>query len=228
MRVFVAEFIGIFIITFVGAGAMLQSAALKDASFGLLGIAVANGIAVSIAVSAFAVHSGAHYNPAVSVGLAATGRIPWKRVPLYVAAQLLGSVVAAACLAVIFPAHVVATASLGTPAPGPGVSMATVLLVEFILTAILMLAIWGTAIDPRAPAIGGFGIGLTVLFEILVGGPISGAAMNPARVFGPALVGGVWEMHGAYWVAPTLGAVAGALVYRHLLLGHPPETAPGR
>jgi glycerol uptake facilitator-like aquaporin len=156
-------------------------------------------------------------NPAVTIGLASTGVVPWGRVPVYLAAQILGSALAAFLLTLVFPAHVVSSAGLGTPAPAPGVSFGTVVLLEAILTFLLMFAVWGTAVDSRAPKIGGFGIGLTVFFDILVGGPITGAAMNPARVLGPAIVGGVWSMHAAYWVGPVLGAVVGAFVYKTFL-----------
>jgi aquaporin Z len=213
----VAELIGIFFLTFIGAGSMLQHVAMGDRGYGLLGIALAHGVALAVGVSATAATSGGHLNPAVSIALAATGVIRWGLVPLYVAAQILGSTIAAFLLTLLFSPDTVAAAGLGTPPPGPGVPFGTVVLAEFLMTFLLAFAVWGTAVDPRAPKIAGFGIGLTVFFCILFGGPISGAAMNPARVIGPAIIGNVWNMHAAYWIGPILGALAGAMVYKVFL-----------
>ena len=99
-------------------------------------------------------------------------------------------------------------------------SAVTALLAEVLLTFLLVFAIFGTAVDSRAPKIGGFGIGLTIAADILMGGPISGASMNPARTFGPGLVGGVWNAHWVYWVGPIAGALVAGLLYHHLILGN--------
>ena len=116
-------------------------------------------------------------------------------------------------------------ANLGIPLPAAWVTPGTLVLVEFILTFLLMIAIFGTAVDARGAAvkIGGFGIGLTVTFDILAGGAVTGASMNPARSFGPAFVQGFFDHHIYYWLAPIAGAVVGALVYQYLIL----EKAPG-
>ena len=100
------------------------------------------------------------------------------------------------------------------------VSTSVVLLVEFILTFLLVTAVFGTAVDERGKAvkIGGFAIGLTVTMDILAGGAVTGASMNPARSFGPALIQGHWDLHWCYWVAPIAGAVVAAMVYHHLIL----------
>jgi aquaporin Z len=215
--IFVAELVGIFFLTFIGAGAILQSTAMGAAGYGLLGIALAHGVALSVAVTAVMAISGGHLNPAVSIAAAATGMLRPGLLPVYLAAQILGSTLAAFVLTLVFPADIVSAAGLGTPAPAPGISFGTVVLLEAVMTFLLTFAIWGTAVDPRAPKVGGFGIGLTVFFDILVGGPITGAAMNPARVLGPALVGGVWSMHAAYWIGPVLGALVGAFLYKTML-----------
>ncbi len=148
---------------------------------------------------------------------------------MYLSAQILGSALAAFVLTLVFPADVVSAAGLGTPVPAPNVTFALVVLVEAVLTFLLMFAVWGTAVDPRAPKIGGFGIGLVVLFDILVGGPITGAGMNPARVMGPAIVGNVWSMHAAYWIGPIVGALVGLVpvqgVSRSAHLSRPPAPA---
>jgi MIP family channel proteins len=216
--IFVAEFIGTFILTFIGAGSILQSTAMGAGGFGLLGIALAHGLALSIAISATGAISGGHINPAVTIALFVGGKVRSGLVPVYIIAQCLGSFVGALLLKAIFPADIVAAAGLGTPAPAAGVSFGMVVFVETILTFLLAFAVWGTAVDPRSPRIGGFGIGLTVLIDILVGGPITGAAMNPARVLGPALAGGGWDAHAAYWIGPILGACIASLLYKQFLL----------
>jgi len=116
-------------------------------------------------------------------------------------------------------------AKLGIPLPAEWVmscdnSVGVILLTEFILTFLLMTAIFGTAVDGRGKGvnIGGFGIGLTVAFDILAGGPVTGASMNPARSFGPALIHGHWDWHFWYWVAPIAGALVASLLYHHVLL----------
>ena len=111
-------------------------------------------------------------------------------------------------------------AQLGIPLPAAWASTSWVLVAEFIMTFLLMTAIYGTAVDERGNAvkIGGFGVGLTVTFDILAGGAVTGASMNPARSFGPALVQGNWQLHWAYWAAPIAGACVAALIYEHVLL----------
>jgi aquaporin Z len=160
-------------------------------------------------------------NPAVTAGMLLTGRITPGLAAGYVMSQLLGSTVAALACSMIFPTEAVMQANLGIPLPAAWATTGTVLGVEFILTFLLLTSVFGTAVDERGRAvkIGGFGIGLTVAFDILAGGPITGASMNPARSFGPALIMGNFAWHWAYWVAPILGGCTAALVYHHLLLG---------
>jgi glycerol uptake facilitator-like aquaporin len=110
---------------------------------------------------------------------------------------------------------VIAGTHLGACAVNPEVSTTAAIGIEFVLTFFLVTAVWGTAADPRAPKIGGFGIGLAVLMGILMGGPLTGAAMNPARAFGPALAAGYWEQHLVYWAGPLLGGAAAGLLYRN-------------
>jgi MIP family channel proteins len=231
-----AEAIGTFFLCFAGIGAILSTQGPLDSGAGLVGIALAHGLALSVAVCSFGGISGAHFNPAVTAGMLVTGRIKIDGAIQYVVAQLVGASLAAWACATIWPADTVAAAQLGIPLPGTmpaaGVAWPTnnvILLAEFIMTFLLMTAIYGVAVDKRGQAvtIGGFAIGLTVAFNILAGGPITGASMNPARSFGPALVykltggeaaAGAFELHGLYWVAPIAGAVVAALVYNNLLL----------
>jgi len=220
LRPSLAEFLGTFYLCFAGISAILGSTAPVSSGVGLVGIALAHGLALAIAVSVFGGISGAHLNPAVTCGFLATGRIAPARAGAYIIAQLLGATTAAGFCRVIFPAGAVDAAKLGLPLPASWASPGVVLLTEFILTYLLMTSIYGTAVDERGKAvkIGGFGIGLTVAFDILAGGPVTGASMNPARSFGPALELMYWQWHWAYWIAPVAGACAAALVYERVLL----------
>lgn len=220
-----AEAIGTFFLCFAGIGAILSTQPPINSGAGLVGIALAHGLALAIAVSVFAGISGGHHNPAVTIGFLSTGRISLPRAGLYIIAQLIGAAVAACACKHIFPAEAVDAAKLGIPLPGGDwVNEHVVLHTEFILTFLLMIAIFGTAVDERAAPmkLGGFAIGLTVAFDILVGGPVTGASMNPARSFGPALVYGYFDWHWCYWVAPIAGAVVAALLYHHVLLDKEP------
>ncbi len=223
----VAEGIGTFMLCFIGAGSIVANA--WSDGIGLLAIAIAHGLALSIAVTATMNVSGGHINPVVTIAMLATGRIKGSDAGAYILSQLAGGIFAGFALRTIFTmlpegaaaidgAAAIEATGLGTPAPGAGVSAAAALITEIFLTFLLIFAIFGTAVDPRAPKIGGFGIGLTIAADILVGGPISGASMNPARTFGPGLAGGVWSAHWIYWVGPIIGAVAAALIYHHFIL----------
>src|SRR5262245_19079009 len=214
-----AEFLGTFFLCFAGIAAILSDT-LGPNGGGIVAIALAHGLALSVAVNAFGGVSGAHFNPAVTIGMLATGRI---RPPLalgYVVTQLAGATVAAYVCCSLFPSDAIAQANLGIPLPAAWASTTTVVVMEFVMTFLLVTAIFGTAVDPRGAAvkIGGFGIGLTVAFDILAGGAVTGASMNPARSFGPALEMNYWTWHWAYWVAPIIGAVLAAQVYDRILL----------
>jgi len=215
-----AEFLGTFYLCFAGIGAILCNTPAVGGMSGLLGIALAHGLALSVAVNVFGGESGAHFNPAVTAGFLATGRIAPGLAGAYVIAQLLGATTAAGFCRAIFPVEAVNAANLGIPLPAAWATTSTILIAEFIMTYLLMTSIFGTAVDERGRAvkIGGFGIGLTVAFDILCGGAVTGASMNPARSFGPALEMMHWQFHWMYWVAPIAGACAAALVYEHVLL----------
>ena len=222
LKPFLAEFIGTFYLCFAGIAAILSATSVVGGGGGLVAIALAHGLALSIAVSVFGGISGGHLNPAVTLGILSTGRIKGSTALGYIVSQCLGSAVAAALCKSIFPAEAVGEANLGIPLPGQAwaQSASVILLVEFILTFLLLTSVFGTAVDERGKSvkIGAFAIGLTVTFDILAGGPVTGASMNPARSFGPALVQGFWSWHWCYWVGPILGAVAASLLYHHVLL----------
>ena len=225
LRVLAAEALGTFYLCFAGIAAILCTAPPINSGGGLVAIALAHGLALSIAVNNFGGISGAHVNPAVTMGMLVTGRIRPALAALYIIAQMLGASIAAMTCREIFPAEAINAAMLGIPLPAAWASTSTVFCVEFVLTFLLMTSVFGTAVDERGKTvkIGGFGIGLTVAFDILAGGPITGASMNPARSFGPALIMGHWEWHWLYWLAPVLGAMAAALFYHAFLLASPEE-----
>src|SRR5438552_14842014 len=208
----IAELIGTFAFVFIGAGSIITNT-LTQGAIGTLGIALAHGLALSIMITVFAATSGGHINPAVTIAMLVTRRIAPLLGLLYIVAQLVGATLAGLLLRAVYPQAVWQAAQLGTSMLAPGVSFGTGVLVEAALTFFLLLAVFGTAVDPRAPKIGGFGIGLTVAFDILMGGALTGASMNPARTFGPALAGGFWNGWYVYWIGPVAGGVIAGMVY---------------
>ena len=211
-----AEAIGTFSLIFIGAGAIIVNA-LPEVEVGLVGIALAHGLVLAVIVTATMNISGGHINPAVTIGLWSVRKIGGSLALLYIASQLAGAVIAAFALRELFPGAAVGAAGLGTPVPMPGLSFGAAVGIETVLTFFLVFAVFGTAVDHRAPKVGGFGIGLVLVFDILAGGPLTGASMNPARTFGPALVSGIWTEHLVYWIGPILGGLVAAIVYGRLL-----------
>jgi aquaporin TIP len=162
--------------------------------------------------------SGGHLNPAVTIGLLVARRTTWQTAVGYIVAQLCGAVLGAMAVKATFPLGVTRPIALGTPSIAGNIQLTQAIALEAILTFFLVSAVFGTCVNSEAPKVGGFGVGLVLLFDILVGGPLTGAAMNPARAFGPALVAGQWVAHGVYWIGPLLGGVAAALQWEHVLL----------
>jgi len=216
MKIFVAEFIGTFTLIFIGVGAITADF-ITAGALGLTGIALAHGLAIGTMVSATGAVSGGHLNPAVTIGAFSAGKVEAGKVPIYLTAQLSGALAAAALIKLAMPIDALDAVGMGTPAVGPGITMVQALVTEIVLTFFLMFVIYGTAIDARAPKVGGLFIGLVVTMDVLMGGPISGAAMNPARHFGPALLGGGLQNMWLYWVGPIIGAVLAAVIYHHVL-----------
>ena len=210
-RKLAAEFIGAFALIFIGAAAIIQTGGQN-----LLAIAIAHGLAIALLVSSLGHISGGLFNPALTIGLWATRRLDTVSTVAYIIAQLLGAVVAALALLLLFPEALRDAVSLGVPLLGRGIDFGQGVILEAIATFFLMLAVFGTALDSRGPKLGGFGIGLILTMDILAIGTLTGAAMNPARTFGPALVGGEWSNHLVYWIGPIIGAVVAALVYHYL------------
>jgi MIP family channel proteins len=215
-RHFAAEFIGIFALVFVG-GATIMSATLARSSYILLSAAIAHGLILAIMVTATMRISG-HLNPAVTIGFLVTRRIEPMMGMLYIVAQLLGAVVAAYALKWIFPHALGIDTRLGGQAIALDVSMMQAIVCEAIATFFLVFTVFATAVDPHAPKVGGFAIGLTIAADILAIGPLTGGSMNPARSLGPAIASGIFEGQVVYWVGPILGGIVAALLYDALFL----------
>jgi MIP family channel proteins len=211
----IAEALGTFLFFFVGIGAGYVATAQIGAG-SLVTVALAHGIVLAVLVSAFGPISGGHFNPAVTFGLWLASRIDTVRAATYVIAQLIGAVLAALLVSAFVPA--VSMAEGGLPALGGGVDAVNGTLIEAGLTMVLAAAVFGTAIDPRGPRIGGLAIGLAVAAGIMFGGPLTGGALNPARWFGPAVVAGDFSGVFVYIVGPLLGAGLIAVLYRFLFL----------
>lgn len=219
-RAVLAEFIATALFVFLGAGTVVVTGGLLGESLTaarLLAIALAHGLAIMLLVAATARISGGHINPAVTFGAFLTGRISFVRGILYVAAQLIGAVAGAWLLAAVVPPA--AAGNLGAHALGNGVAISAGLLAEVVLTFILVFTVFATAMDPRGPAhLAPVAIGLAVLVDHLVGVPLTGASMNPARSFGPALITGAWAGHWLYWAGPLIGAALAAALYTLIFL----------
>ncbi len=218
LRPLTAEFIGTFGLVFIGGGSVVVNEA-RSGALGLTGVALANAMVLAIMVTALMRISGAHFNPAVTLALWLNNKIDAKNAGAYVATQLLAAIIAALLVKALLPSVAGEITGYGTPRIAGDVDIIQAILIEAILTFFLVSAVFGTAVSSEAPSgIGGFGIGLVLLFGILVGGPLTGAAMNPARAFGPALVAGEWVGQAAFWIGPLLGGAAAALVWGKVLL----------
>ena len=213
----VAEAVGTFLFFFVGAGSVVVATSSADGGPGLVGIAFAHGIALAVAVSALGAVSGAHFNPAVTVAVRLAGRIEWSHAVAYVVVQLAAAVAAGLALRWVLPESAWSASFIGTPALGEGIGPVAGVAIEAILTLLLVVAVFGTAVDPRAPRLGGMAIGLAVAADVMMGGPLTGAAMNPARWFGPAVASGHLNDWYVWWVGPLIGAIVGAVIYRYAL-----------
>jgi aquaporin TIP len=224
-----AEFVGAFALIFVGAGAAL--AAGPGAEPEIVAVALAHGLVIAVMVSAVGHISGGHFNPAITLGFLVTGRLAPILAVVYWAAQFLGAIAAAALLRWIFADDT--EANLGAPVLNPGIQPEAGLLIEAILTFFLVWVVFATAADPRGTfkSIAGLAIGLTITMDVLMGGTLTGAAMNPARAFGPELIANAWDDFWIWYVGPLAGGVIAAVAYEMLYLRPvrpavvgPPET----
>ncbi|HUS16208.1 MAG TPA: MIP family channel protein [Chloroflexia bacterium] len=202
-----AELLGTYALVTAGCGAVMIDSTTH--ALGHAGVAATFGLVILVMIAATGHLSGAHFNPAVTLAFALTRHFPWRTVPFYVTSQLLGAVAGAATLRLLLGpvAALGATVPQGAPLQSLGV--------EVLLTSVLTFVIVAVATDTRAVGeLAAVAIGATVALDALWGGPISGASMNPARSFGPALVAGLWTDHWVYWLGPLLGGPLGAALYQ--------------
>ena len=233
---FFAEILGTFFLVFFGTGAAVVTLLISDgvtpgaAGIGLLGglgdwiaIALAFGLTVMICIYVFGKISGAHLNPAVTIGLLVTKNIDLVDSIYYIVAQVIGACLGSLCLFLCLGAPAVTIGGLGATAPGLGVGYLQAMFAEFLGTFFLMMVVMGVAVDKKAePGFAGISIGMTVAAVIVVLGAFTGASINPARTFGPYLMdmilGGqnLWGLFPIYLVGPILGAICAALAYAYL------------
>ena len=215
LRAPAAEFIGTMLFVLVGAGSIVANV---SGPAGALGIALAHGVGLAVLVTIMMPISGGHLNPAVSVALWIGDQIDAKTLGRYVAAQLLGAIAGALLIKGLFPASLVRISSLGTPQLSGAIGLFEGIALEALFTLVLVSAVFGTYVSPQAQRVGGFAIGLALLVCALGGGALTGAALNPARAFGPALVSWDWHGQAVYWIGPVLGASVAAVLWKFLLL----------
>ena len=224
-RHFVAEFVGTFALVFIGGGTIITSPLVQSQAT-VLSVALAHGLILALLVSATMNISGGHLNPAVTTGFLVTKRIDPMMAVIHWIAQFLGAIIAAYMLKALFPSAVANATLLGGQRISADTSLLQAIGLEAIATFFLVFVVFGTAVDPRGPKLGGMAIGLTIAADILAIGPLTGGSMNPARSFGPAVVTHVFEGQTAYWVGPILGGVVAALLYDRLFLRDGPAAAP--
>jgi MIP family channel proteins len=212
-----AEAVGTFALVFIGAGSIM-SGFFPKSDFGVFGVALAHGLILGTMITATMRISGGHLNPAVTLGLLVARRTDLRTAVAYIVTQVVAAILAAAILKELYPPAVLRATSLGTPHLAASVSLTQGIAVEAIMAFFLVSAVFGTCVHPEAPRVGGFGIGLTLAADILMGGGLTGAAVNPARAFGPAVVAGDMVAQMVYWIGPILGGVLAGLLWEHVLL----------
>ena len=212
-----AELLGTFAFVLVGAGSAVAASAagVSDPASALLIAALANGLGLAVAVSATMGLSGGSLNPAITLALYAARKLPLRDVFPYVVAELVGATLAVSALTQMLPSNFGSQVNWGSPVLSSTLSIGQGVALELVMTVVLALAVFGTAVSPNAPKLGGFGIGAAVIADVLLGGTFTGAAMNPARAMGPMVAGnflpGYWYI---YWVGPVVGALVVGLFYR--------------
>ena len=224
-----AEFIGTFAVIFIAAGAICADQYLRAATqpgLGILGCALAYGLAVGAMVSALGHISGGHLNPAVTIGYWVTKRLGTIESLSYGIAQLLGAAAGACLLSLILPESIWRPVSLGAPDLASDFTRLHGMALEAVLTFVVVLVQFATIVDPKGAFryVAGLAVGLAVAIGYLVGAPFTGAAMNPARAFGPALAltPNHWQNHGIYWVGPLFGGVLAGVIYDRIFLRNQP------
>ena len=224
------EFTGTFTLVLAGAGCICADQYLRangQSNVGLLAIASASGLAMGVMVSTVGHISGGHFNPAITAGFWVTRRLGTMKALFYWIAQLLGALAAAFLLISVIPESVWRPVALGTPdlVPITDFTRMHAMILEAVLTFVLVFVFFATMVDggKLSNGLAGLTVGLTVAIGMLVAYPFTGAALNPARAFGPALVARHWSNHGVYWVGPLFGGVLAGVVYdRFFLRDQPP------
>ena len=228
VKLSLAEAFGAFVLLLIGAGSILTATATNPGGDNLIVIAFAHGLAIFIGVSAVGHVSGGHFNPAVTFAFLITGKIQPLTALAYWGSQLLGGIIGVLILSAVFSgagdltdlANSAESTNLGATALHGDVSPAAGILIEAALTFILVFVIFQVAVDEKGPGmIAPLAIGMTITLGALMGGPLTGAALNPARAFAPALIAGYWTNHFVYWIGPLLGGGLGALAAAYLMQG---------
>jgi MIP family channel proteins len=217
----VAEFLGTFALVFFGAGAVCVDFYLRaSGGLGLLAIALAQGLAFAIMVSAIGHISGGHFNPAITIAYWVTKRLATLDALAYWGAQFLGAVAAAFLLKLVIPEEIANNVFLGSPELMRDFPHLSGMALEGVATFFLVFVVFAMLADERGTvrSVAGFGIGLTITLGVLVAGPFTGGALNPARAFGPELVSRHWLNWGIYWVGPLAGGFLAGLLYDSLFL----------
>ena len=212
----IAECIGTLLFVFFGCAAIVMNAD-QNARYNIFGIAMVHALALSLAITLTMAVSGGHMNPAVTIGLAAVRRIGVLDAAVYIIAQLVGAVAGAALVKADVMPNVGYLFGFGTPEVRDNITLAQACLLEALFAFLLMSAVMTTAVAKTAPRLAGFGIGLTLIPIVMVGGGLTGGVANPARAFGPALVSGHMSMQAVWWIGPIVGALAAALLWNYVL-----------
>jgi MIP family channel proteins len=222
-----AEFVGTFTLIFIGAGSIIHANTFGLGTVGVIGVALAHGLAIGTMVTAVGHVSGGHFNPAITIGAWITQKIKSAHAVAYIITQLAGASLGALILRASLPKLVLTQSKYGVPEVRTGISNGQAVLIEFVLTFFLVWVVFATAIDPEGAfnKVAGLAIGFVITMDILMGGFFTGAAMNPARHFGPALLGGGWASWWVYWVGPIAGAIVAAALYDGLIIKRPGSAA---
>jgi MIP family channel proteins len=227
-RVAVAEAVGTYFLVLAGTAVAVAATLELPIAGGVsdsLAVALTFGLALVALVNSLGHVSGCHLNPAVTLGLAISGAFPWRYVPAYLVAQLGGAVLASLTVWLTYGDPARDDAALGATLPADGVSLLTVLVIEAVVTSFLVLTIVSVATDSRVPkAAAGLTVGFTLAVCVLVAGPLTGGAVNPARALGPMLVSGEFDGAWAYVLGPVVGGILAALLYARFLQ---PAQEPG-
>ncbi|NAZ87295.1 MIP family channel protein [Kineococcus sp. T90] len=213
-----AEVVGTAVLVFGGTATAVAGATATPGPYDLLSVVLVFGLTLAALAAALGHVSGCHLNPAVTLGLAVTGRFPWRAVPAYVACQLAGAALGSLAVWAFYGDRGRDLTGLAATVPAPGVGDLRALLVEVVITFVLVLVVISVATDERAPAAAApLAVGATLAVCVAVAAPLTGGAVNPARAFGPALVSGTWDSSWLYLVGPVVGGVLAAVLYDRVL-----------